>query len=161
MMIFVQFYFLPYISGQLNNQPIIDNYDNYTAKEIYQIVVAYGEKGRAAYNLLQIIDIIFPLLSGTFFSMLLSKFISILFKTRNKLWYIGFYPFLLTVFDYLENIGVFMLLRTYEHPISAIGTYTLIIHNVKLFFYMTSMAMIMLCIVILLLGKIIRFTKKS
>lgn len=150
----LQLYFLPVwldISGGL---PLIDNESGYTPSEAYQLIEDYGEAGRDYYNFVQITDTLFPFFAGLFWSMLASRLLITIWPERNSLLIIGLYPWLITGFDYAENIGVFLLLRTYTTPIPAIAQYTLFMTNIKTFSYLSSIVLILLFLLIFVLQQI-------
>ena len=132
-MLFLQLYFLPLAEKVTGGLPLIDNHSGYTPAEAYQLLEGYGEQGRHFYNYIQIIDLFFPPLVGWFLSMAIITLISRAFPNRKPLWRVGLYPFLIPVFDYAENIGVFLLLRSVDSPIPFLARYTLLMHHVKLF----------------------------
>ena len=78
-----------------------------------------GEQGRAAYLWSQIpIDMIYPLLFGISYCLLLAFLFKRLNKLHKPVFYLAYLPVLAGFFDYLENIGIIILLRNYP-PVSS------------------------------------------
>ncbi len=78
-----------------------------------------GEQGRAAYLWSQIpIDMIYPLLFGICYCLLLAFLFKQLNKLNKPIFYLAYIPLLAGLFDYLENIGIIIMLRNYP-PVSS------------------------------------------
>lgn len=144
---FVEFFIMAEFAQITDGLPLIDNYSSYTPLEAYNLITNYGEEGRSFYNFIQLVDTLIPLFSGLFYSMFISKLLSLAFPNNKSRWIIGLYPLLITLFDYAENIGVFFLLRTYITPIPIIAQYTLIMHTFKMFFYVSTFIVLFITLI--------------
>ena len=75
-------------------------------------LAALGDEGRRHYNYFQISDIVFP----ATYAMALSGLILALFRHWRIAAALALIPVVTAAFDYLENVGVFVSLRTYPDP---------------------------------------------
>ena len=75
-----------------------------------------GEEGRKTYLFHQIpMDMIYPLLFGISYSLLLAYFLNKLNRLNSSLFYLCLLPLAAGVFDYLENAGIIMMLTSYPN----------------------------------------------
>lgn len=96
---------------EVTGQPILDMQLLNSFEMTYQMIDDYGKEGMKLYQYIQLVDLLFPLSYGLLFSMLISKFT----LTRNKcMSYVILFPLIAPVFDYLENIGIYMMFQL--HP---------------------------------------------
>lgn len=73
-----------------------------------------GQEGRDAYLYHQIpLDMLYPLLFGICFCLLLAYCLNRLNKLRTPFIYLCFLPIIAGLFDYLENIGIITLLGNF------------------------------------------------
>lgn len=80
-----------------------------------------GQEGRNTYLYTQIpLDMLYPLLFGISFCLVLAYFLNRLNKLRTPFIYLCLLPIIAGSFDYLENIGIVTLLSNY--PDIAINT---------------------------------------
>lgn len=88
--------------------------------ELIATAQAYSPEAAAIYrDAIQPLDLLFPLFAGLLFG-------SVIYALTVALWGLGtpwralsLTALLLTLFDYLENLGVFVLLRTIDDPLWA------------------------------------------
>lgn len=86
----------------------------YSPSYVNSLFEGLGEIGRNAYLYNQLpMDMIYPLLFGVTYCLMLAYFIKKLGKLDSKLFYISYFPILAALFDYCENIGIIAMLRTY------------------------------------------------
>ena len=75
-----------------------------------------GDHGRYAYLYNQIpIDMIYPLLFGISYCLILAYFLNKLHKLKNPLFYLCLLPLIAGLFDYMENIGIITMLANYPN----------------------------------------------
>ncbi|MEE8575773.1 MAG: hypothetical protein V3T31_00830 [candidate division Zixibacteria bacterium] len=73
-----------------------------------------GEEGRNAYLTTQIpIDMVFPFLLASSFSLLLAFFFRKGFGLESRVHYLSVVPVAAGLFDYFENFGIIAMLTTY------------------------------------------------
>jgi len=78
------------------------------------LLASLGPSGRSAYLQQQIpLDMIYPLLFTVTYFLLLALVLKQVVKTQSVLFYLCFISVLVGIFDYLENIGIIMLLTSY------------------------------------------------
>jgi hypothetical protein len=75
-----------------------------------------GDNGRYVYLYNQIpIDMIYPLLFGISYCLILAYFLNKLNKLKIPLFYLCLLPLIAGLFDYLENIGIITMLTNYPN----------------------------------------------
>lgn len=150
-LILVQGYMLPYFE-KITGILVIDLYSDYDAAEAYKMFKDYGEEGRKFYNYIQVVDMLMPLFTGLFLGLLSTR---LLVLANFKYPSVGSLTLLLTFFDYLENLGVFLMLRIFPRPFSdTLVNYLLAMHKVKLFFYAIAFAISLFSFVFWLFKKL-------
>jgi len=86
----------------------------YTSEYVNSLLSTLGEEGRHAYLFNQIpVDMIYPLLSGVTYCLLIAYFLNKLGKFNSVLFYSCLLPLFSGFFDYLENIGIISILNSY------------------------------------------------
>ncbi len=99
-----------------NETDLLDMTMFYSAEQAYEMVGQYGPDGRDYYNYIQIVDFFFPVVYALFFALL----ITYLLQRRNWLethWRrLALIPLVAGLCDWLENAGIFIMLRRY--PVS-------------------------------------------
>ncbi|GAA0076509.1 hypothetical protein UT300005_08870 [Clostridium sp. CTA-5] len=122
--------------GQVTNgTKLIDIYVGLKSDEAYKIISSYGDKGIEYYNIVQLGDVIFPILAGFTFCITIALLIKKLFN-GEKFKYLCILPlFTVTLFDYLENIGVFIMLRRFPSSLNGITELTSFFSALKFLSY--------------------------
>ncbi|HEA19754.1 hypothetical protein LCGC14_1836730 [marine sediment metagenome] len=86
----------------------------YDAEYVNTLFRTLGQTGRNTYLYRQIpMDMIYPLLFGISFSLLLAYFLNKLNKLKTPFLYLCLLPMLAAMADYAENIGIITLLNDY------------------------------------------------
>jgi len=86
----------------------------YNADYVKTLFDKLGDVGRNTYLYRQIpADMIYPLLFAFAYPLLLSYILNKLGKFESRLFYLCYIPMLSGLFDYLENIGIILMLRSY------------------------------------------------
>lgn len=86
----------------------------YDFNYVDQLCNTLGEIGRKTYLSNQIpVDMVYPLLFGICYCLVLAYFLNKLDKLKTPLAYLCFLPFLAGAMDYAENIGIIALLNSY------------------------------------------------
>ena len=86
----------------------------YDIEYVITLFNTLGQEGRDAYLYHQIpLDMLYPLLFGICFCLLLAYCLNRLNKLRTPFIYLCFLPIIAGLFDYLENIGIITLLGNF------------------------------------------------
>jgi hypothetical protein len=86
----------------------------YSSDYIITLFNKLGEAGRDTYLYRQIpVDMIYPLLFAVSYTLLLGYVLNKLGKVNSMLFYLCFLPVFSGLFDYLENIGIIFMLKSY------------------------------------------------
>lgn len=148
-LILLQAYFIPEF-GKLTGQKLLD-FSDFNAGTINQIVNAFGDAGVRLYYTIQIFDFLSPFLLGI---LLVSICSTIIVKKGIRFSFIGYFPYLLTLFDLIENGIILNILIKYPAQISIkMANMLLVTSSIKTFFYATSF--------LLTLGLIIYYFTKT
>ena len=130
----------------------------YNQDYVNELFRTLGENGREIYLTKQIpVDMIYPLLFGLTYSLLLAYFLKKLSKLKSPFIYLCLLPIIAGVSDYLENIGIITMLNNYpdltETIVNTTNTFSVIKST------STSMFFIALIVILIILG--IKFAKKK
>ena len=86
----------------------------YDLNYVSELFTSLGENGRLTYLTNQIpIDMIYPLLFGLSYCLLLGYFLKKLNKLNSPYSYLCLLPIIAGIADYLENIGIITMLKNY------------------------------------------------
>jgi len=103
------------------NLPIIDLQMTYNPENVKSIVSMYSGKAKEAYILNSaIVDTIYPMAYVCFFGILLSL---VFYKWKIRPWFLwlNVLPVGILIFDYLENIMIISMLKTYPANIDTLA----------------------------------------
>lgn len=88
----------------------------YDFNYVDQLFSTLGEIGRKTYLTIQIpVDMVYPLLFGISYCLVLAYFLNKLEKLKTPLAYLCLLPLLAGAMDYAENIGIIALLNSYPN----------------------------------------------
>ncbi|WP_417875374.1 hypothetical protein [Winogradskyella sediminis] len=123
----------------------------YDLKYVNELFISLGENGRLTYLTNQIpVDMIYPLLFGLSYCLLLGYFLKKLNKLNSPYIYLCVIPIIAGIADYLENIGIITMLKSYpdltEISVETISIFS-VIKNIS-----TSIFFIALIIILITLG---------
>ena len=109
------FYSIPKVKDYAKGMEIPDLMPaGYTKEYITKLFTTLGEAGRSFYLHLQLpLDLVYPLLFGLSYCLILAYFLQKLGKLNTRLFYLTYLPLLAGAFDYLENAGLIMLLKSF------------------------------------------------
>lgn len=133
----------------------------YDLNYVTELFNSLGEIGRKIYLTNQIpVDMVYPLLFGLTYCLLLAYFLKKLNKLNTSLIYLCFIPIIAGIADYLENFGIIAMLKNYpkltEIAVKTTSSFTLI-KSIS-----TSVFFILLIVILIILGiKFMRRTKTS
>ena len=102
----------------------------YNLDYVNKLFSTLGENGREIYLTTQIpVDMIYPLLFGLTYTLLLAYFLKKLNKLKSPFTYLCLLPIIAGIADYFENIGIITMLNSYpnltEITVNTTSTYLL------------------------------------
>lgn len=131
----------------------------YDLNYVSELFASLGETGRSLYLTNQLpVDMVYPLLFGLSYCLLLGYFLKKLNKLYSPYSYLCLLPILAGIADYLENIGIITMLTNYPE-LNETTVYTTNMFSV-IKSISTSIFFIALIVVLLTLG-IKRVTRKK
>lgn len=157
--LFMLFVTIPKTMKFSNGMKLLDMLPTgYNQDYVIELFKTLGENGREIYLTNQIpVDMIYPMLFGLTYSLLLAYFLKKLNKLKPPFTYLCILPIIAAVSDYLENIGIITMLNSYpdltETMVNTANTFSVIKST------STSIFFIALIIILILLG--IKFAKKK
>ncbi len=106
---------IPKTMGFSNGMKLLDMMPTgYDLNYVSELFTSLGENGRLTYLTNQIpIDMIYPLLFGLSYCLLLGYFLKKLNKLNSPSIYLCTIPIIAGIADYLENIGIITMLKNY------------------------------------------------
>ena len=109
------------ISGGL---PLIE-LPNLVGQSLYTVAQGYSIEAVEFYKtVVQPLDIFYPLTAGLMFASIIAWACKSLFDSDSRWQMLPWIGLLATLFDWLENLGVFIILRSLDGPISLVDGYT-------------------------------------
>lgn len=112
-------FLLPRFRDITGGRRIPDSKVGYSYAEIYATVDGYGPEGIRFYRYIEAVDLLFPLVDGFLLTLLTARLL-IKLNAGGRAQFLLFLPLVAVTFDYLENVGIFLML--WRHP----GDYALI-----------------------------------
>lgn len=115
--LFFMLYLFPTYQAEINDIAgyeiqLLDGRFSYTKTVVTKAFEAMGGEGRKMYQfIVGFIDMIYPVVYGCLFFLLLVKLTKRNLSSRLKLIY--FIPLMAVLFDYIENIGILKMLNNY------------------------------------------------
>ena len=107
----------------------------YSPEYINALLNQLGVEGRNAYLFQQIpVDMVYPLLFAISWSLVLAWFLKKLNKQNTQVIYLCLLPVLGGLFDYLENIGMIIILSTWPANTDTLSQFTNVFTILKSFF---------------------------
>ena len=106
---------IPYVQGYAPYQTLFDlSPAGYSYEYAVELLSALGPEGRLAYLSVQLpLDFVYPGFLAISYTLLLIWLFGKGFASESIVYYLAFVPVLAGMFDYLENIGIFLMLRSY------------------------------------------------
>ncbi len=106
---------IPNVMNYANGMEILDMQPiGYSAEYAKTLLDSLGNDGRHAYLYYQIpLDLVYPILFGLAYSLMLTYFFKKILKAESKLFVLSVIPIIAGVFDYFENIGIVIMLSIY------------------------------------------------
>ncbi len=123
----------------------------YDLDDVNALFNALGEKGRGTYLYNQIpVDMIYPFLFGISYCLIWAYFLDKLGKLNSIFFYAGLLPLVAGTADYLENIGIVLMLNNFPNLSAGMASFTNIFSMTKSI--TTTLFFTLLFILILMLG---------
>lgn len=106
---------IPKTMGFSNGMKLLDMMPTgYDLNYVSELFTSLGENGRLTYLTNQIpVDMIYPLLFGLSYCLLLGYLLKKLNKLNSPYIYLCLIPIIAGIADYLENIGIIIMLKNY------------------------------------------------
>jgi len=119
---------IPKVMAYSNGMKLLDMMPTgYNVEYVNTLFDLLGDKGRDAYLFNQIpVDMIYPFLFGISYCLLIAFFLNKINKLKGILFYLCLLPILAGTADYLENIGIIIMLNSYP----AISNISVEINNI-------------------------------
>ena len=150
---------IPKTMGFSNGMKLLDMMPmGYDLNYVSELFISLGEIGREFYLTNQIpVDMVYPLLFGLTYCLLLAYFLKKLNKLNTPFNYLCIIPIIAGIADYLENFGIITMLKNYpeltEITVKTTSSFSLI-KSIS-----TSVFFIVLIIMLIILG--IKFMKRN
>ena len=157
--LFMLFVTIPKTMGFSHGMKLLDMLPTgYNQNYVNELFRTLGENGREIYLTNQIpVDMIYPLLFGITYTLLLAYFLKKLNKLKSPYTFLCLLPIIAGIADYLENIGIIMMLNSYpdltETSVNATNTFSIIKSTSSTIFF------IALIVILVVLG--IKFVKRN
>lgn len=130
----------------------------YDLNYVSELFTSLGEKGRLTYLTNQIpVDMMYPLLFGLSYCLLLGYFLKKINKFNSPYSYLCAIPIIAGIADYLENIGIIIMLNNYPE-LKATAVYTTNIFSV---IKSISTSIFFMALMVILIAFGIRVLKKN
>ena len=108
---------LPRAAAACGGQPVLDQRWGYSASRVAEYLRGCGVTGRAAISAQQDADLAYPALFGAALTVSLALLLRVVLRDRHWAHLLVLLPAITTAADYLENIGIRVLLAAYpEQP---------------------------------------------
>lgn len=134
----------------------LDTRFSYSAEEVVAVFEKLGAEGRSVYRIVVgRIDMIFPLLYGSLFILVLASLLKKVVPYRSRLMLLAFFPLIGMLFDYLENVKILRLLDTFPNVSSETVAFAERFTLLKHAFLFTCVAMIVLLILFVIMKRLL------
>lgn len=110
----------------------IDLKFSYTPTEVFQMVAAYGEEGRAFYRILEMtLDVIYPIAYTLLFGALLTAVLRRAFPQNSLVHSLALLPAICFLLDMGENIGIITMLTQFPTQSESVAQITSFLTTLK------------------------------
>ncbi len=153
------FYTIPKVMSYANGMKILDLMPTgFSADYAKTLFDELGVVGRDYYLFRQIpLDMIYPFLFAVTYSLLLTYLFKKSFDTESKLQFLSIIPLFGGFFDYMENIGIIIMLSNYPIFSSMLANVT----NLFSIFKSISTTLFFILLVIGIIGFIVKKFRRS
>ena len=140
------------LSGK--STPIIDVMFAYTPAQVYELVPAYGEQGRQLYAVTELtVDLAYPILYNSLLSLLMAIIFRSAFSSGSQWQKLPLLPLASWLADYVENVGITIMLVSYPQELDALAWITSLFSTVK---WTVGGA----CVILIVIGLAVLLVKK-
>jgi hypothetical protein len=132
----------------------------FTAERAYQLIATYNEAVRNFYVPFELTaDIIYPTLYGTYLALLISFLLKINFQNidNQSVKVLNLLPLGASIFDFLENIGITILVSNYQTRLDTLATLTGLMGGIKWIFAILSLLTLLILFVRWILKRLLSF----
>ena len=92
----------------------LDLYFSYSPDQVYDYLDGLGEKGRSAYAKMELTtDLLFPVVYSLALTVALVMAARRVLPADSRLQYLRFFPFLIVIADWFENLGLAAVIHAY------------------------------------------------
>lgn len=127
----------------------------YDAEYANNLLSSLGEQGRNAYLYIQLpVDMVYPLLFGVSYCLVLAYFLNKLGKTESFLFYLCYLPLFAGLFDYLENFGIIAMLNTYPSNPGFLTQITNVFSVLKSFLTTIYFVILIICLIVFVIRRL-------
>ncbi len=127
----------------------------YNAEYANNLLRSLGEQGRNAYLYIQLpVDMVYPLLFGVSYCLVLAYFLNKLGKTDSPLFYLCFLPLFAGLFDYFENFGIIAMLKTYPGNSGLLTQITNVFSVLKSLLTTIYFVVLIICLIVFVIRKL-------
>ncbi|SNR39108.1 hypothetical protein SAMN06265371_102227 [Lutibacter agarilyticus] len=150
---------IPKIMGFSKGMKLLDMMPiGYDFNYVNQLFRTLGENGRKTYLTSQIpADMVYPLLFGISYCLLIAYFLKKLNKINTSYIYLCFLPVIAGIADYLENIGIIIMLKSFPEITETTVNVTSLFSVIKSI--STSIFFMILLVILIFLG--VKLIKKK
>ena len=117
---------IPAVLEQASEMKLFDmSPSGYSYEYAMELLEVIGSEGREKYLMLQLpIDFIYPGLFAVTYTLMLIWVFSKRFNADSKIFILALVPAAAGLFDYMENIGIVMMLKSYPNLSSGLVQFT-------------------------------------
>ncbi len=119
---------MPKFQQIVGNSRILDFELVKSGKIANEILLSYGAEGRTFYHYIQLVDMFYPIAYSLFLASLICYMLK---EAALRYKYLCFIPLAGALFDYAENLGIFLMLRIFPDPVQSIADFTHVMSIVK------------------------------
>jgi len=118
----------PLAAGDLDNMPL-DLMFAYSPEQAYSQLATFGEQARANYARSTVtVDLTYSMV----YTLLFAVWLSLLLRGRSRYCsYLSMLPFVIFIFDIIENTGILLMLANFPHEIYWLALATSIATTIK------------------------------
>ncbi len=160
---FMLLYTIPNVMNHANGMKLLDMQPTgYNAEYAKNLFDNLGAIGREAYLFRQIpVDMIYPLLFAVTYSLLLTFLFKKSFNPKSKINGLSLIPIVGGLFDYLENVGIIIMLSIYPIFSESLANITNVFSVLKSIFITLFFVLLVVGIVGLIVKKVIKLKNKA
>lgn len=146
-------YSIPELMSASGDLPIFDmSPSGYSYQQALALLSSLGEEGRHFYLSTQLVlDLFYPLLFGLCYFSLLQWLIKHMQLKRRALTVVSFLPFLACIFDYIENVAIWLMLSSFpdlSKTVVAISSVLTVTKSILTMAYFTGLLVVLILVAV-------------